>query len=60
MFVEGTAVHSDEFLRQTAQEFQMLHWSRLAFNAAASISIFVGFLEFYRRGVLHHVASHRT
>ena len=60
MFVEGTAVHSDEFLRQTAQEFQMLHWSRLTFNAAASISIFVGFLEFYRHGVLHHVASHRT
>ena len=60
MFVQGTAVHSDEFLRQTAQEFQMLHWSRVAFNAAAYISIFVGFLEFYRHGVLHHVAYHRT
>ncbi len=60
MFVEGRAVHSDEFLRQTAQEFQMLHWSRLAFNAAASISIFVGFLKFYRHGALPHVASHRT
>jgi hypothetical protein len=59
MFVEGTAVHSDEFLRQTAQEFQMLHWSRLAFNAAASVSIFVGFLKFYRHGVLSHVASHK-
>lgn len=48
MFIEGTAVHSAEFLRQTAQEFQNLHWSRLAFNVAGSIFIFVGFLNFYR------------
>ena len=60
MFIEGSAVHSAEFLRQTAQEFQMLHWSRLAFNAAASVSIFVGFLQFYRQRVLSHVAPHRT
>ncbi len=60
MFIEGSAVHSDEFLRQTAQEFQTLHWSRLAFNAAAFVSIFVGFLKFYRYRVLSHVASHRT
>ncbi len=60
MFIEGSAVHSAEVLRQTAQEFQTLHWSRLAFNAAASVSIFVGFLKFYRHGVLSHVASHRT
>jgi hypothetical protein len=57
MFVEGSAVHSDEFLRQTAQEFQALHWSRLAFNVAASVSVFIGFLKFYRHGVLSHVAS---
>lgn len=59
MFIEGSAVHSDEFLRQTAQEFQTLHWSRLAFSAAASVLIFVGFLKFYRYRVLSRVASHR-
>jgi hypothetical protein len=60
MFIEGSEVHSAEFLRQTAQEFQTLHWSRLAFNAVASVSIFVGFLKFYRHGILSHVAAHRT
>ncbi len=52
MFVEGLAVHSAEFLQQTAREFQTLHWSRLAFNAAASGAIFVGFLRFYRQRLL--------
>src|SRR5918998_3626559 len=36
MFQEGTAVHSVAYLKQTAQEFQMGHWLRVAFNAAAS------------------------
>ena len=48
MFTEGTEVHSDAYLKQIAQEFQTLHWSRLAFNAAGSVSIFIGFLRFYR------------
>src|SRR5918998_3783395 len=48
MFAEGTEVHSDAYLKQIAQEFQTLHWSRLAFNAAGSVSIFIGFLRFYR------------
>ncbi len=51
MFTEGTAVHSAKFLRQTAQEFQTLHWARVAFNVAASVSIFVGFLKFYRHRI---------
>ena len=51
MFTEGTSVHSDAYLRQVAQEFQTLHWSRLAFNAAASASVFVGFLKFYRHRI---------
>jgi hypothetical protein len=51
MFIEGTAVHSAEFLRQTAQEFQTLHWARVAFNVAAFVSIFVGFLRFYRQKI---------
>jgi hypothetical protein len=42
-FIEGPVVHSDKLLRQTAQEFQTLHWARVAFNVAASVSIFVGF-----------------
>jgi uncharacterized membrane protein len=58
MFIEGTAVHSAEYLRQTAREFQTLHWARVVFNAAASASIFVGFLKFYRHRVRSHVASH--
>lgn len=60
MFVEGTAVHSAEVLRQTAREFQALHWSRLAFNAAASVSIFVGFLKFYRHRLLSRYAPHEA
>jgi hypothetical protein len=48
MFIEGTAVHSANYLRQVAQEFLTLHWARVAFNVAASVSIFVGFLRFYR------------
>lgn len=52
MFIEGTDVHSAEFLIQTAREFVTLHWSRLAFNAAASAFIFVGFLKFYRHRLM--------
>ncbi len=48
MFVEGAAVHSADFLRQTAQEFQLLHWSRLVFNALGAVAIFTGFLHYYR------------
>ena len=52
MFVEGTAVHSAAFLRQTAIEFQNLHWLRVGFNMAGSVLIFVGFLKFYRERIL--------
>ena len=60
MFIEGTAVHSTEFLRQTAQEFQTLHWARVAFNVAASVSIFVGFLKCYRHKVTSEGAHRET
>lgn len=56
MFTEGTEVHSAAYIRQVAQEFQTLHWSRLAFNVAASISIFVGFLKLYH----HRITSEGT
>jgi Domain of unknown function (DUF1772) len=52
MFVEGATVHSAEVLRQTAREFQALHWSRLAFNAASAAFAFVGFVAFYRQRLL--------
>ncbi len=51
MFTEGTEVHSAAYIEQVAREFQTLHWSRLAFNAAGSASIFVGFLKFYRHKI---------
>ena len=61
MFIEGTAVHSAEFLRQVAREFQTLHWARVAFNVAASASIFVGFMRFYRHVLTSEGASiHRS
>jgi hypothetical protein len=60
MFTEGTEVHSATYIRQVAQEFQMLHWSRLAFNAAASVSIFVGFLKVYRHRITSKCARRGT
>jgi hypothetical protein len=48
MFVEGPAVHSADFLIQTAQEFETMHWLRLAFNLLGSAMIFTGFLKYYR------------
>ncbi len=60
LFVEGTAMHSADFLRQIAQEFQLWHWSRLAFNLAAAVLIFIGFLKFYCSGIMPQVASHET
>ncbi|MBX3011194.1 MAG: hypothetical protein KF832_06790 [Caldilineaceae bacterium] len=56
MFIEGAAVHSAEFLRQTAAEFEMLHWLRVAFNVLGSVLIFTGFLKFYR----HLIVMART
>jgi hypothetical protein len=58
--MEGTAVHSAEYLRQVAQEFQTLHWARVAFNAAASVSTFVGFLKFYRYRITSSGAYRET
>jgi hypothetical protein len=52
MFVEGSTVHSAEVLRQTAREFQSLHWGRVAFNAASAAFVFVGFLKFYRTNLI--------
>ena len=53
MFIEGPAVHSAEFLIQTAREFETMHWLRVIFNALGSAMIFTGFLKYYR----HLIAS---
>ena len=60
MFIEGPTVHSAEVLRHTAQEFQRLHWARVAFNVGASVSIFVGFLRFYRHKITSERAHRQT
>ena len=60
LFVEGAAVHSVEVLRQTAQEFELWHWSRLAFNAASAVFIFIGFLRFYRYAITSPIMKPRT
>jgi hypothetical protein len=57
MFVEGSEVHSAEYLKQVAREFETWHWrSRMGFNALAAVSAFVGFLRFYRDRLLSQCA----
>jgi hypothetical protein len=52
MFVEGPAFHSAAVLRQAAEEFQRMHWWRVAFNVAGSTAIFKAFLVYYRGVVI--------
>jgi Domain of unknown function (DUF1772) len=52
MFEEGVAEHSVEVLRQTAWEFQMGHWIRLATSIATSAFAFVGVFKLYKRRIL--------
>jgi hypothetical protein len=53
MFVEGLEVHSAEYLKQVAREFETWHWrSRMGFNTAAAVAAFVGFLRLYRHRLL--------
>lgn len=48
MFTEGSAMHSAEVLRQTAEQFEQLHWLRVAFNAASAVFAFIGFVALDR------------
>ena len=57
MFVEGPAVHSAAVLRQTAEEFQRLHWGRVVFNVLGSWAIFKAFLAYYRFAVCARCAD---
>jgi hypothetical protein len=46
MFVEGSAVHSAQYLRQVAQEFVIWHaCSRVGFNTVAAVAAFTAFLK---------------
>jgi hypothetical protein len=51
MFIEGSAVHSADTLRQTAQEFEALHWVRLALCLPASVCSVIGLLKYYRHRI---------
>ncbi|GAA2840492.1 DUF1772 domain-containing protein [Crossiella cryophila] len=48
MFTEGLAVHSAEFLRQTADEFVFGHYFRIAFTIVTAALAFTGLLRFQR------------
>lgn len=48
MFTEGLAVHSAEFLRQTATEFVHGHLGRVACTALTAALAFTGFVRFLR------------
>ncbi|WP_244445005.1 hypothetical protein [Oceanobacillus jeddahense] len=50
LFIEGAEVHSVDFLKQTAQEFLIVHGFRVAYNIIGSILMFVGFIKYYQ----HH------
>ncbi|MFG6115643.1 hypothetical protein ACGTN9_10665 [Halobacillus sp. MO56] len=57
MFIEGAAVHSTEFLKQTAQEFLIVHWFRVAFNVIGSLLMFVGFIKYYNHAYRNTVTN---
>jgi hypothetical protein len=58
MFVEGPEVHSAEYLKQVAREFETWHWrSRMGFNALAAVSAFAGFMRLYRHRLLSRFAT---
>jgi hypothetical protein len=57
LFIEGPAVHSVDVLRQTADEFQRMHWWRVAFNAISAAAVFTGFLRLYRHALTTRTAS---
>ena len=60
MFVEGLAVHTAGVLRQTAREFEALHWLRLGSNAVAAAAAFMGFMALHRSRILGQAARSGT
>lgn len=46
MFIEGSSVHSISFLQQTAREFLVINWIRVALNTLGAVLVFIGFQKF--------------
>ena len=60
LFVEGSAVHSAEHLRQVASEFTTWHArSRMGFNTVAAVAAFTAFGKAYRHRLLVPRAGER-
>lgn len=57
MFDEGAAVHSVEFLRKTATEFETAHWFRLAISGITAAFAVIGFLRAYREHMRREVTA---
>lgn len=49
MFIEGLEVHSAEYLRAVAGQFQAGHWVRVVLAAVTSVLAFAGFLKVHDR-----------
>jgi hypothetical protein len=58
LFIEGPEVHSAAVLRQTADEFQRMHWWRVVFNAIGAAAAFAGFLRLYRHTLTAPASRH--
>lgn len=46
MFIEGSSIHSISFLQQTAREFLVINWIRVALNTFGAVLVFIGFQKF--------------
>ncbi|WP_152658175.1 hypothetical protein [Oceanobacillus sp. CFH 90083] len=52
LFIEGADIHSVGFLKQTAQEFLIVHGFRVTYNIIGSILIFIGFIKYCRHSFM--------
>ncbi len=53
MFIQGEAVHSVDFLVQTAREFLIVHGFRVVYNIIGSILMFVVFMKYYKQQLFY-------
>ncbi|MEX5265645.1 hypothetical protein E7Z53_03910 [Kocuria salina] len=61
MFIEGSAVHSAEYLRQVASEFTTWHArSRMVFNTIAAVAAFIACLRLHRHNLVTASAAERS
>lgn len=57
MFSEGSALHPDSYLQQTAREFQSGHWLRVVISGIAAGIAFAAFLRFYTQKIKNECLS---